>query len=375
LTEDLEFSLGLIVPKEKIAANGEYNLSGERYRDNIATSSKYPWTDLGSILLRKPQYGSGASKVDYDGVVRYIRITDLTDNGDLKESGLVSPSIIEEDCFLEYEDLLIARSGSVGRTYLHQKTSGKFQYAGYLIRFRIDPVKALPAFVFQITQSPHWNNWIVQQSKTGTISNINAQEYSSFRLPLPPIAIQQEIVTEIEGYQKVINGARAVIDNYRPHIAIDPDWEIINLGEICSFKNGLNFTKAESGYTVKIIGVSNFQTNLYAPLDDLDTIHLDSPLAEDYLVKGDDILFVRSNGNADLVGRSMIIPPPQEPTTFSGFTIRGRIEDDRALPVFYAHFLSTGQKFNRVKEGLKIEMKVKDEVTQEIKANAKNALR
>ena len=171
--------------------------------------------------------------------------------------------------------------------------------------------------------------------------SMKIEDLAEFQIPLPPIAIQQEIFTEIEGYQKVINGSRAVIDNYRPHIAIDPDWEIINLGEICSFKNGLNFTKAESGYTVKIIGVSNFQANLYAPLDDLDTIHLDSQLAEDYLVKGDDILFVRSNGNVDLVGRSMIIPPPEEPTTFSGFTIRGRIKDDRALPIFYAHFFKS----------------------------------
>jgi type I restriction enzyme M protein len=175
----------------------------------------------------------------------------------------------------------------------------------------------------------------------GKFRMANLSFVRSQKIPLPPIAIQQEIVAEIESYQKVIDGARAVIDNYRPHIPIDPDWAIINLGEICSFKNGLNFTKAESGYTVKIIGVADFQSNLYAPLDDLNTIHLDQPLAEDYLVKTGDILFVRSNGNVDLVGRSIIVPPPQEPTTFSGFTIRGRIEDDRALPIFFAHFFKS----------------------------------
>ena len=55
---------------------------------------------------------------------------------------------------------------------------------------------------------------------------------------MPPIAIQQEIVAEIESYQKVIDGARAVIDNYRPHIPIDPDWEIIELGKVCVIKSG-----------------------------------------------------------------------------------------------------------------------------------------
>jgi type I restriction enzyme M protein len=116
---------------------------------------------------------------------------------------------------------------------------------------------------------------------------------------------------------------------------------MVELGQICSFKNGLNFNKASSGHPVKIIGVGDFQANLYAPMAHLEVVHLDAPPADEYLVRGGDILFVRSNGNPDLVGRSVIVPPPNEPTTFSGFTIRGRIEDERALPLFYAHFFKS----------------------------------
>jgi type I restriction enzyme M protein len=238
-------STAQIVPKEKIAANGDYYLSGERYRPGGERSSQFPWVELGDITVGKPEYGSGASKVNFDGVVRYIRITDLTDRGELKKTDPVSPSTIEKACFLQYGDLLIARSGSVGRTYLHQEPSGSFQYAGYLIRFRVDPLKALPAFVFQITQSPHWDEWIVSQSKTGTISNINAQQYSSFRLPLPPLEVQKEIVAEIEGYQKVIIGARAVLDHYRPHIPIRPDWPMVLLGDIAEVKLGKMLDQAK----------------------------------------------------------------------------------------------------------------------------------
>ena len=50
--------------------------------------------------------------------------------------------------------------------------------------------------------------------------------------------VQQEIVAEIEGYQKVIDGARAVIDNYRPHIPIDPEWPLVEIGELCSVERG-----------------------------------------------------------------------------------------------------------------------------------------
>jgi len=190
----------------------------DNYRPHIPIHADWPMVELRDITLGKPQYGSGASKVNYDGMVRYIRITDLTDRGELKETDPVSPSTIEEDCFLQYDDLLIARSGSVGRTYLHQRKSGSFQYAGYLIRFCVDPTKALPTFVFQITQSPYWDDWIAQHSKTGTISNINAQEYSSFCLPLPPLATQQAIVAEIEAEQALVAANRELIARFEKKI-------------------------------------------------------------------------------------------------------------------------------------------------------------
>ena len=54
-----------------------------------------------------------------------------------------------------------------------------------------------------------------------------------YEIPVPPLDVQREIVAEIEGYQKVIDGARTVIDNYRPHIPIDPEWPLVNLGSVC----------------------------------------------------------------------------------------------------------------------------------------------
>ncbi len=214
----LQSDVGLVVEKGKIAGNGEYNLSGERYREKGVNETKYEWVELGEIILDKPQYGSVARKVPYDGKVRYVRITDLTDRGELKPDDPVSPSVIQPDRFLEPGDLLIARSGSVGRTYLHGNLLGTYQYAGYLIRFRIDPTKALPEYVFHISKSDSWWEWIVSNSKTGTLTNINAKQYSSFRLPLPPLEVQREIVAEIEGYQKVLDGARDQIGRFEGKI-------------------------------------------------------------------------------------------------------------------------------------------------------------
>lgn len=202
---------GRAVSKARLAANGDYNLSGERYRESVRPAGKWPLVALGEMILGKPEYGSGARKAPYDGKVRYVRITDITDNGELKDSEVVSPSRIEPEYFLKPGDLLIARSGSVGRTYLHGNLPGVHQYAGYLIRFRLDPDKAIPGYVYHITQSNAWREWIVGNSKTGTLTNINAKQYASFQLPLPPLSVQEEIVAGIEEYRQVIAEHKSAI--------------------------------------------------------------------------------------------------------------------------------------------------------------------
>lgn len=232
-TSDSQPETGNVVPREKIAADGEYNLSGERYRVRTVRSAKWPMVRLGDVTVGKPQYGSSARKVAFDGRVRYVRITDLTDSGQLLDNEVVSPSEIDCRYFLVDGDLLVARTGSVGRAYLHSGDIGTYQFAGYLIRFQLDKQLVLPKFAFGITRSDHWRDWIESNTKTGTLGNINAKQYSSFEFPLPPLEVQREVVEEIEIYQRVIDGAQMVVENWRPRIEVDPAWPVVELGEVC----------------------------------------------------------------------------------------------------------------------------------------------
>ncbi|MBE3128653.1 MAG: restriction endonuclease subunit S, partial [Actinobacteria bacterium] len=233
-----EAKLANIVKKEKMAESGDYNLSGDRYKEAVVYNGKWDFVELGEVCKDRGEYGSGAKKIIYDGNVRYMRITDIDDEGNLKATDIVSPSIIEEKYFLQKGDLLFARSGSVGRCYLHKLETGKYQFAGYLIRFRIDRNKILPDFIFYLTKSEHYWNWIKNQSKTGTLTNINAKQFSSFKIPLPPLEIQEQIVAEIDSYQKIIDGAKQVVENYKPTFKIDPEWEMVEIGEMCNLMTG-----------------------------------------------------------------------------------------------------------------------------------------
>ena len=82
-----------------------------------------------------------------------------------------------------------------------------------------------------------------------TVKHISGKQIAAIEIPLPPLEIQKEIVTEIEGYQKVINGARAVLDNYRPHIPINPDWPMVPINEVASVESGFGFPLDYQGKT------------------------------------------------------------------------------------------------------------------------------
>ena len=117
--------------------------------------------------------------------------------------------------------------------------------------------------------------------------------------------------------------------------------EVKLLGDVATFRNGINFTKASKGETVKIVGVKDFQNYFWVPLDNLDSVTIDGKLNEtDYLRKGD-ILAVRSNGNQQLIGRSILAGDVTEKTTHSGFTIRIRFESKDIFPEYLCHYLKS----------------------------------
>lgn len=120
-------------------------------------------------------------------------------------------------------------------------------------------------------------------------------------------------------------------------------WEKVKLGNIAEFSNGVNFDKSAYAPGVKLISVSNFGNRFYPDYSELPEISADVVKENDYLQHGD-IVFVRSNGNKELVGRCMLIDNPPTHTTYSGFCIRARVKDTKRFnPKFLTyHFKHDG---------------------------------
>ena len=154
---------------------------------------------LGGLCIGKPEYGANTAAIDKkDNLPRYIRITDITEDGKLLDSTWQSIKRESAEAYILNEgDLLFARSGAtVGKTYLYNEEDGECAFAGYLIRFKTDPRLLLPEFLFYFTHSSYYYNCVRGMFRAGAQPNINAKEYSNMFLPKPPIKEQKQI-TEI----------------------------------------------------------------------------------------------------------------------------------------------------------------------------------
>lgn len=147
----------------------------------------------------KGSYGIGASAVPFSNdLYTYLRITDINDDGTLNLKNLKSVDDEKvKDYLLKPNDIVFARTGaSTGRNYFYDGTDGEFVYAGFLIKFSIDPQKVNPKYVKYYCQSKQYKNWINSFNTGSTRGNINAQTLG--KMPIPIIdRKKQDILVDI----------------------------------------------------------------------------------------------------------------------------------------------------------------------------------
>lgn len=120
-----------------------------------------------------------------------------------------------------------------------------------------------------------------------------------------------------------------------------PKWPVVRLGSIAEFRNGLNYNKDNFGTGLKVINVKDFQDRLIADFTALDEINPEGLVRDECFIRDGDILFVRSNGNRELIGRSMLVAGVKEKISHSAFSIKARFNTEDVLPRFYAYLFRT----------------------------------
>ncbi len=149
---------------------------------------------LKTLCSESALYGANISAASYsaDGV-RFLRTTDITDDGELRPGGVFLPSEAARDYMLNDGDLLVSRSGTVGRSLLYKSAiHGPCAYAGYLVRFVPASIVA-PEYLFKFTKTQSFSEFLRIMAISSTIENVNGEKYSNAQLPFPPLPEQAAI--------------------------------------------------------------------------------------------------------------------------------------------------------------------------------------
>ena len=148
---------------------------------------------------------------------------------------------------LEDGDILIVKDGATtGKTGIYR---GEFEHAAineHVFALRGDQSKILNFYLLYLLKTTKFKD-ILQPYIQGIIGGINLS-IKEIKIPLPPLEVQQEIVDELEGYQKIIDGCKQVVENYKPTIDIDPSWEMVELAEVCELVGGGTPSRKEESY-------------------------------------------------------------------------------------------------------------------------------
>ena len=302
---DYTATLGLIVEKEKIAAGGEYNLSGERYRENLRISAAFPFFPIGHICTVNPRK-SELSKFPIDTEVSFLPMADLNENqiSFVAKEHRVLGEVGASYTYFADDDVLLAKvtpcleNGKAGIARNLKNGIGFGSSEFYVLR---SSERVLPEWIyFCVTHPLFRQSGISNMTGTGGLQRVPRKFIEEYEIPLPPLEVQGEIVAEIEGYQRVIDGARAVIDNYRPQIVVDPEWPMVAIGDVCNLINGRAFKpqdwkRADSG-GLPIVRIQN----LNAP--DSDFNYYTGEVQDRYLVNQGQLLFSWSGSRGTSFG-------------------------------------------------------------------------
>lgn len=251
------------------------------------------------------------------------------------------------DYYVQPKDYIgIIKDGSgVGRVNVYPKESSLLGTLQYII-----PNDNMDLhYTAYVLQSMN----LAKYASGAAIPHIYFKDYGKEKIGVPSLVKQKEIAEELNKINELIEVKRSQLadldllaqslfyEMFGDPIDNPKGWNLYKLGDCVEFKNGLNFTPSDNGNEIKCLGVGNFKSNRYITDESLPSINIVELVSKEYLLKDGDIVFVRSNGNKALIGRSILYASKGADATFSGFCIRCRFDHAKYDPLYMVYLLSS----------------------------------
>lgn len=306
----------------------------------------------------------GTDDVEGTGIP-VLRTTNFSNEGNINYENVVTRIISKKNIqekYLKYGDIIIEKSGGsdkqpVGRVVFFEGLENKYLFNNFtgLLRTK-DKDKWEPKYVFYSLFSNYRKGGTKGfENKTTGLHNLKLDDYiSKYEIEAISIEKQKSICGQLDAIQRVIklkeeqlNKCQELVKSRFVEMFGDPvqnpkGWVKKPFLDMGNCKNGMNFHYEETGIEINCLGVGDFKDlDIIDDTEKLPTVSLNEMPSEEYLLKDGDVVFVRSNGNKALVGRSLAVYPGDVLTTFSGFCIRYRKTDDAISVPYLLRVLKT----------------------------------
>lgn len=309
---DVEGRENVVLAKKSDITGQDYILVGERYDIQEIVSGNYPMVHLGDVctFIRGLTYNKDdeSSVQTCNAVLRANNIDLATSTLCLSDLKYLSENVdYGESKKVHFNDILICASsgskGHLGKVALVPQYCDMY-FGGFMGVLRHNE-RIIPKYLFYCLTSDRYKGFIRSLISGVNINNIRSSELLDFLIPLPPLAVQEEIVAEIEGYQKIIDGARQVVENYKPTIKIDPAWPTAKVGEVVDFISGVTLSVGDclDPNGLPLITIADVTED--GLLNTSNIRRVNPGKSVNYLQRGD-LLFNWRNGSKELVGKTAL---------------------------------------------------------------------
>ena len=307
---------------------------------------------------------SGDSVKKYEGIKRYIATGDIIDNKIISYTEVDynnKPSRANQNA--QIGDVVFAKMKDTKKVISINEENANYVYSTgfYIIRPKEN---VLTDYLYWLFNSPKFNRDKDKYCKGATQKALNNDGLKKIEIKeLPNIEEQKSIICKLNKISEVIERKKEqlvifdeliksqFVEMFGNPIINEKHWEIELLGNLGNFKNGMNFNKADKGYKIKFLGVGDFNKGtIINNINLLEDINLNEKPSEDYMLKNKDIVFVRSNGSKELVGRSTLIDDIEEEITYSGFCIRFRNKLERINTRYLIELFQNKEFFGYLKK-------------------------
>lgn len=297
----------IAVERSRIAENGDFNLSGDRYKINTTRKhSKFELVTLGDVCNFTGGFAFKSTELldeSKESCLPVVKIGNLNKDGfiDLKDVQYYEYHESLNKYRIQKDDILMAMTGAtVGKVAISNEDNLLLNQRVGLIRANEELINK--DFLKALLLSVKFYEYCQFTAGGGAQGNISPTEIMNFKFPLPDLTFQEITSDKISNANRIITGAKQVVENYKPQIDIKPEWEMVELGSVCDFSQGIQVDlELQSKEYVEDYDVFLRIENYTQNSDDFRFIPKE--LSKNKYIRKDEVVVVRYGASAGYVGR------------------------------------------------------------------------